>query len=83
MAAEKIVGCAPRAKSNSAMSRLPTCDAAPSAVSQSPKPQSHVAFARENLIPHQFLDPGEVAVGDDDRFLHQFGRLGWKQCRDV
>ena len=36
---------APCAIRHSAMSRLPTCAAAPRAVSQSPPPQSHVAFA--------------------------------------
>jgi hypothetical protein len=36
IAAEKIVGGAPAASSSSAISRFPTCDAAPSAVSQSP-----------------------------------------------
>jgi hypothetical protein len=40
IAAEKIDGRAPFASRNSAISRLPTCDAAPSALSQSPKPQS-------------------------------------------
>ena len=47
IAAEKIVGGAPCSIRNSAIGRFPTCDAAPSAVSQSPNPQSHEAFASD------------------------------------
>src|ERR1051326_2957949 len=47
MAAENIEGLAPFAIRYSAISLLPTCDAAPSAVSQSPNPQSQAALARE------------------------------------
>ena len=43
----KTVGGAPCSMRNSAIGRFPTCDADPSAVSQSPKPQSHDAFASE------------------------------------
>ena len=46
IAALKMVGRAPWAISNSAMSRRPMCDAAPKADSQSPKPQSQAALAR-------------------------------------
>src|SRR5262245_3711254 len=45
IAAEKMVGRAPWVSSVSAISRLPTCEAAPIASSQSPNPQSQAARA--------------------------------------
>ena len=69
IAAEKIVARAPCSSSSSAISRLPVCDAAPSAVSQSPNPQSHDALASAGRGVTSFPDPLEIEMRDGDHFL--------------
>src|SRR5258708_14124567 len=55
MAPEKSEGRAPFAIRYSAMRLLPMCEAAPKAVSQSPKPQSQAAWASEGRASNNSL----------------------------
>jgi hypothetical protein len=72
------VGRAPLEIRYSAIGRFPTCDAASIALSQSPKPQSHAAFASGARV-HELAHSIEVAVGNAHDLLHELGRLRREQ----